>query len=145
MPKQTETARSAVTVTSHADDRSQPLSDVDASDAMLAWAMVEASPDALVMVDEQGVIELVNRQTEVLFGCDRGDLLGHPVETLLPGRFAQIHAAHRTRYRVAPEVRSMGSDLDLLARRADGTEFPVEISLSPLRRRRRLACDRCGA
>ena len=114
-------------------DGSRPLNDVDDSDAALAWAMVEASPDALVMVDEHGVIELVNRQTEVMFGCDRGELLGNAVEVLLPGQFAQIHAAHRTRYRVAPEVRSMGSGMDLLARRADGTEFPVEVSLSPFR------------
>lgn len=121
------------TVGTEGDGRSQPLSDVDDSDAMLAWAMVEASPDALVMVDENGVIELVNRQTEMMFRCDRGELLGHPVEVLLPGQFAQIHAAHRTRYSVAPEVRSMGSALDLQARRADGTEFPVEVSLSPFR------------
>ncbi len=121
------------TVEMTCDGRSQPLSDLDDTDAVLAWAMVEASPDALVMVDERGVIELVNRQTEVLFGCDRGELLGHLVEVLLPGHLAQVHAAHRTRYRVAPEVRTMGSSMALLARRADGSGFPVEVSLSPFR------------
>ena len=123
----------AEATTTDRNPRVRNVSDIGDSDAVLAWAMVEASPDALVMVDEHGVIELVNRQTEVLFGCDRGELLGHLVEVLLPGQFAQIHAAHRTSYRVAPEVRSMGSALDLLARRADGTEFPVEVSLSPIR------------
>lgn len=101
-------------------------------DGAVAWAMVEASPDALVMADEHGVIELVNRQAEVLFGYDRGELLGRPIETLVPDELAQVHQAHRTRFRVAPEVRSMGTGMDLLGRRADGTHFPVEISLSPL-------------
>ena len=113
--------------------RERPLSDVVEAEASTAWAMVEAAPDALVMVDEQGVIQLVNRQTEVLFGYDRGELLGRRVELLLPERLAQVHTAHRTRFRVAPEVRSMGSGMDLLARHADGTEIPVEVSLSPMR------------
>lgn len=111
----------------------EPLSDIAAADAGVAWAMVESTPDALVVVDEFGTIDLVNRQTEILFGYDRGDLLGRPVEMLLPERLAQVHTAHRTRFRAAPDVRAMGSGMDLLARRADGTEFPVEISLSPLR------------
>ena len=109
-----------------------PLSDLSSDDAV-AWAMVEACPDALVVVDESGTIELVNRQTEVGFGYDRGELLGHRVEVLIPERFGQIHTAHRTRYRAAPDVRSMGTGMELLARRSDGTEFPVEVSLSPLR------------
>ena len=109
----------------------RPLTDVG-DGAGLAWAMVDASPDALVVVDGDGQIELVNHQTEVLFGYDRGELLGRPVEILLPGELEAVHRAHRTRYRAAPEVRSMGSGLDLLGRRRDGTEFPVEVSLSPL-------------
>lgn len=111
---------------------SRPLADVAVGDAGLAWAMVDASPDGLVMVDENGLIELVNHQTEVLFGYDRGELLGRPVEVLLPEELQAVHRAHRTRYRGAPEARAMGSGLDLLGRRRDGSEFPVEISLSPL-------------
>ncbi|MFT7598053.1 MAG: PAS domain S-box-containing protein [Acidimicrobiales bacterium] len=117
---------------------SQPLSDVPAADGAMAWAMVEASPDALVMADEDGLIELVNGQAEKLFGYDRIELLGKPVEMLLPERFVGVHRAHRTRFRVAPEVRAMGSGMDLRARRADGTEIPVEVSLSPLRAQGRL-------
>jgi len=110
---------------------SRPLPDLAASDDM-ARAMVDAAPDALVMVGEDGIIELVNHQSEVLFGYDRGELLGRPVEVLLPEKAAAVHRAHRTRYRVSPEVRAMGSGMDLWARRADGTALPVEISLSPL-------------
>lgn len=114
-------------------ENTEPLHDLGSPEVSVAWAMVDVAPDALVMVDEHGLIELVNRQTEVLFGCDRGELLGQPVEVLLPIGVGDVHRAHRTRFRVAPEVRSMGSGMDLLARRGDGTEFPVEVSLSPLR------------
>ena len=96
------------------------------------WSTIESAPDAMVMTDEHGVILMVNRQVETMFGYDRGDLLGRTVETLLPDRHRQIHSAHRTRYRVQPTIRVMGAGLDLWARRADGTEFPVEISLSPV-------------
>ncbi len=104
---------------------------VDAS-GQLAWAMLEASPDALVMVDDEGLIQLVNRQTELMFGYDRSELLGRPVEALLPARLKSLHESHRSRFGEAPEVRSMGSGMQLSARRSDDTEFPVEISLSPL-------------
>lgn len=126
------TASSDVTVEFQEASVVCPLSDIPEADGAVAWAMVEASPDALVMTDEHGVIELVNGQAEVLFGYDRGDLLGRPVEILLPERLAQVHTAHRTRFRVAPEVRAMGSGMDLRGRRADGSEIPVEVSLSPL-------------
>ena len=116
-----------------AESASPPLRDVAPDDGSTAWAMVEASPDALVMVDERGVIELVNAQTEKLFGYDRGDLMGRDVEVLVPDGLRQAHRAHRTRYRAAPDARAMGSGLDLVARRSDGTEIPVEISLSPMR------------
>lgn len=107
----------------------RPLSGLADSEA---WAMVEASPDGMILADEAGVMILVNRQIEILFGFDRGELLGRRVEELLPNRFRAAHTAHRTRYRVAPVVRAMGSDLDLWAKRKDGSEFPVEVSLSPL-------------
>ena len=107
----------------------EPLTDVEAA---VTWAMVEASPDGMLLADEDGVISLVNAQIETLFGYDRGELLGCRVEKLLPERHRQVHTAHRTRYRVDPQPRSMGNDLELLGRRQDGSEFPVEVSLSPV-------------
>lgn len=94
--------------------------------------MLEASPDALVVADADGVIERVNVQTERLFGFSRSELIGQPVEMLLPERLAHAHQEHRTRFRASPEVRGMGSGLLLFARLADGSEIPVEVSLSPL-------------
>lgn len=117
---------------------STPLTDVDGNRADIAWTMVDASPDALVMVNESGVIQLVNRQAEALLGYDRGELLGLPVEVVLPEHLAAVHRAHRTRYRAAPEVRAMGSGLELVARRRDGLQVPVEISLSPFHINREL-------
>ena len=107
----------------------RPLSDLEETEA---WAMVESSPDGMILADEHGTMVLVNAQIETLFGYDRGDLLGRSVEELLPDRHRQIHTAHRTRYRAQPKKRVMGSGLDLKARRSDGTEFPVEVSLSPV-------------
>jgi PAS domain S-box-containing protein len=94
--------------------------------------VVELSPDAILLADHQGQIQLVNRQTEVLFGYARADLLGQPVELLLPTRFQGIHPEHRAAYVADPHTRPMGTGLALFARRQDGSEFPVEISLSPL-------------
>ena len=102
-------------------------------DEVVASALVEAAPDGMMMADEQGRILLVNRQVEVLFGYRREDLVGQPVEVLLPERLRQAHGAHRTRFRAEPRTRTMGAGLRLSGRRADGAEFPVEISLSPLR------------
>jgi two-component system sensor histidine kinase DevS len=104
-------------------------------DEIVASALVDAAPDAMVMVDEQGRIVLVNRQVEVLFGYERGDLVGQPVEVLLPESLRPRHRAHRTRFRSEPRTRTMGAGLRLSGRRADGAEFPVEISLSPMRTR----------
>ncbi len=95
-------------------------------------ALVDAAPDGLLMADENGRILFANRQLEDLFGYERHDLLGRSVDDLLPDHLRQVHRAHRTRYRVEPRLRSMGAGLMLRGRRADGTEFPVEISLSPL-------------
>jgi PAS domain S-box-containing protein len=104
---------------------------------LLFQSMVDAAPDAMVVVDERGTIELVNRQTERLFGYHRDHLLGRPVEVLVPERFRERHPRHRDAYAATPRVRPMGAHRDgpeLSGLRADGTEFPVEISLSPLER-----------
>ena len=102
-------------------------------DGQTAIAMVEASPDALVMVGDTGMIELVNRQACHLFGfANPAEAVGQPLEMLLPDRFAQTHRAHRTRYGATPSVRTMGSGMELRAKHLDGSELPVEISLSPL-------------
>jgi PAS domain S-box-containing protein len=98
----------------------------------LFQGLLEAAPDAVVIVDADGVIRIVNRQTEVLFGYRREDLLGSPVEVLLPQRSRQRHVSHRTNYTGDPHTRPMGTGMELFGQRHDGTEFPVEISLSPM-------------
>jgi diguanylate cyclase (GGDEF)-like protein/PAS domain S-box-containing protein len=95
-------------------------------------ALFETAPDAMVIVDESGRIVLVNSQTERLFGFLREELIGERVELLMPARAAALHPAHRTAFAADPHTRPMGSGLDLTARRKDGSEFPVEISLSPM-------------
>ena len=110
----------------------RPLSEAELTDDVI-WGLVDAAPDGLVMVDEQGLIVLVNRQAEETFGYDRGELLGKPIETLVPPALRSTHIDDRTHYREDPRMRSMGTGLDLHGYRKDGTEVPVEISLSPLR------------
>jgi PAS domain S-box-containing protein len=95
-----------------------------------ARAILEAASEAIVIVDQRGVIVSVNRQADVMFRHPRANLIGAPLEILLPERLRGRHAAHRATYFRDPHVRPMGRGLDLLALRADGTEFPVEISLS---------------
>jgi PAS domain S-box-containing protein len=94
--------------------------------------LLEAAPDAIIEVDEAGRIILMNAATEKLFGYSRGELLGQTVEALIPAQARMRHAEHRTQYRNHPATRPMGTGMTLLARRKDGSEFPVEISLSPV-------------
>jgi len=95
--------------------------------------LLESTPDAIIMANESGRIVLANSQAEALFGYERGELLGQLVELLLPSRYHGSHVTHRSGYFAQPRTRSMGAGLELYGRRKDGTEFPVEISLSPLR------------
>ena len=95
-------------------------------------AVLEATPDALVMVDSQGQIMLVNLQMERMLGYDRHELLGQSVEMLVPERLRDRHPLHRLGYLNEPHPRPMGEDLELFAVAKDGREIPVEISLSPL-------------
>jgi len=94
---------------------------------------VEAAPNALLMMDEHGVMTLVNSQTEQLFGYSRVELLGQPVEMLVPERFRAAHPGHREAFFRAPTTRAMGAGRDLFGLRKDGREVPIEIGLNPLR------------
>jgi diguanylate cyclase (GGDEF)-like protein/PAS domain S-box-containing protein len=94
--------------------------------------LVESAPDAMVICDRDGRIVLVNAETERLFGYRRAELVGRPVELLMPARFHDAHPAHRTGYATAPRHRSMGDGRELAGIRKDRSEFPVEISLSPI-------------
>ncbi len=103
------------------------------SSGSLISGILEAAPDAIVIINGQGRILLVNTQTEKIFGYKRDELLLQPVEILLPEQFHERHIKHRGHYFSEPRTRQMGPELNLAGRRKDGSEFPVEISLSPMK------------
>lgn len=96
-------------------------------------AVFEAAPDGIMVVDQDGLIQDLNPAVESLFGYAREELLGEKVEMLLPESFRKTHLDHRSRYQRNPHARPMGAGMELRAVKQDGTEFPVEISLSPWR------------
>jgi PAS domain S-box-containing protein len=123
-------------MTPHPDARRTTASPAHDAAALESEAMfrglLDAAPDAMVIVDRQGRIVLANRQAQTVFGFTPEELLGQPVEMLLPEAYRAVHHRHRADYHASPRTRPMGAGMELLARRRDGAEFPVEISLSPI-------------
>ena len=123
-PLETETGTMAISAI-------RDISDRRTADAKFR-ALLESAPDAMVIVDRNGRIAIVNAQTEQMFGYRREELLGQPVEILVPLPYRTRHGRHREIYTAGAHARPMGAGLELFALRKDGTQFPVEISLSPL-------------
>ncbi len=121
---------------------SQPSSDRETSptsssvsslaEVLLSADLLETLPDAIVAVNSEGTIVQINSQTQALFGYNRDELVGQKIEILVPDSYRPAHHQHRGNYAKAPKTRRMGADLDLYGRRRNGSEFPVEISLSPV-------------
>jgi PAS domain S-box-containing protein len=104
-------------------------------------ALIESAPYAMVLASREGLMLLVNSQTEHLFGYERAETLGKPVEMLVPSRFRAPIPKNRATFFGEPRTRPMGAGLDLWGGRKDGREFPMEISLSPMKS----PFDRCGS
>ena len=115
--------------------RKQPAPSLSAktmAEVLLSSDLLETLPDAIVAVDQSGTIVQLNSQTQELFGYDRDQLMGQKIEMLVPDRYRRQHQHHRKNFAEVPKTRRMGADLDLYGRRRNGSEFPVEISLSPV-------------
>src|ERR1700687_4427208 len=116
-------------------DQKQPspsISERTMAEILLSNDLLEALPDAIVAVDRDGTIVQLNSQTQALFGYTRDELMGQKVEVLVPESYRRQHHHHRQNFADTPKLRRMGADLDLYGRRRNGSEFPVEISLSPV-------------
>ena len=98
----------------------------------LARHALDAAPDAMIIIDASGLIRFADRQVSALFGYPHDEIIGQSVEHLMPERFRSRHVGHRMRYVDSVRLRPMGAGLELLGRRSDGSEFPVEISLSSI-------------
>ena len=98
----------------------------------LARSALDAAPDAMIIIDEEGIVRYVNRQISALFGYAPDEIVGQSIERLMPARFRGRHVVHRQGYTAVPRIRAMGQGLSLFGQRNDGSEFPVEISLSPI-------------
>jgi PAS domain S-box-containing protein len=94
--------------------------------------VVESAPNAMVLVNHDGIITLVNKQTELLFDYQRHELIGAKIEILIPERFSTHHPGHRNNFFKKPQTRAMGTGRDLFAKRKDGSEIQVEIGLNPI-------------
>jgi PAS domain S-box-containing protein len=112
-------------------DERKSLDALRASEARFR-GLLELAPDGIVIADRGGRIVIANTRAHQMFGYDPGELLGQAVEVLIPERLHQRHIGHREAFHAQPRTRPMGAGLDLLGRRKDGSEFPVEISLSPM-------------
>jgi PAS domain S-box-containing protein len=106
----------------------------DAEENLFSISMfLDLTPDPIIIVDEKGAIQIANNQTETIFGYTKDELIGKKIELLMPDQFEKIHEHHRAEYFSHPRIRNMATGLDLYAKRKDGSEFPVEISLSPIK------------
>jgi len=131
--------RVCVTVSPVLDDTGRVMGASDFSqDISERFPFLEAMPDAMVVVDRRGRIVLVNPQVEKLFGYGKEELLGRPLDRLVPARFREKHSGHVAGFFASPAVRPMGAERELYALRKDGSEFPAEISLSPIELKDRL-------
>ncbi len=95
--------------------------------------LLQAAPDAIIVSNSRGEIIIANRMTELLFGYQQGELIGKKIEVLIPKKSREVHPKHRSNYYEQLHTRPMGTDLELRAERKDGSEFPVEVALSPLK------------
>src|SRR5690349_9095282 len=105
---------------------------IDALVPEVARMVLDAAPTGMIMVDERGLIVLVNRHVESLFGYSRDELLGQPIELLIPNRFREGHPGFRAAFARDPRTRPMGAGRDLFGLRKNGSEVPIEIGLNPL-------------
>jgi len=137
-PVEAEGGLTVIGVIRDMSERKQKDEELHKSRAMFE-DLFESSPDAILETSREGLIVQINAQVESMFGYGRGELIGQPINILVPERFRHAHLMHLERYHADPRPRAMGAGLDLYGLRKDGSEFPVEIMLSPLRRGESLA------